>query len=90
MIGVTIPDVPAEHVLLKFSPSRFPYVHSKPLHHSQKLKDKENGIIEITVKPNRELMALLLEFGDDVEVLQPKHLRQEIQEKIKKMQQLYK
>lgn len=90
VIGVTIPDVPAEHVLLKFSPSRFPYVHSKPLHHSQKVKDKENGIIEITVKPNRELMALLLEFGDDVEVLQPEHLRQEVQEKIQRMQQLYK
>ena len=90
VIGVTIPDVPAEHVLLKFSPSRFPYVHSKPLHHSQKVKDKESGIIEITVKPNRELMALLLEFGDDVEVLQPEHLRQEVQEKIQRMQQLYK
>lgn len=90
VIGVTIPDVPAEHVLLKFSPSRFPYVHSKPLHHSQKVKDKENGIIEITVKPNRELMALLLEFGDDVEVLQSEHLRQEVQEKIQRMQQLYK
>ena len=34
-------------------------------------------------------MAILLEFGDDVEVLQPEHLRQEIQEKIKKMQRLY-
>ena len=89
VIGVTIPDVPTEQVLLKFSPNRFPYVHSKPLHHSQKVKDKQNGIIEITVKPNRELMALLLEFGDDVEVLQPEHLRQEIKEKVQIMQQLY-
>lgn len=89
VIGVTIPDVQAEHVLLKFSTQRLPYVLSKPLHPSQKAKDKTNGIIEITVKPNRELMALLLEFGDDVEVLQPEHLRQEIQEKIKKMQSLY-
>ena len=89
VIGVTIPDVPTEQVLLKFSPNRFPYVHSKPLHHSQKVKDKTNGIIEITVKPNRELMALLLEFGDDVEVLQPEHLRQEIKEKVQIMQQLY-
>ena len=89
VIGVSIPDVPAEHVLLKFSQNRLPYVLSKPLHPSQKTKDKSNGIIEITVKPNRELMAILLEFGDDVEVLQPEHLRQEIQEKIKKMQRLY-
>lgn len=89
VIGVTIPDAPAEHVLLKFSQNRLPYVLSKPLHPSQKTKDKTNGIIEITVKPNRELMALLLEFGDDVEVLQPQTLRLQIQEKIKKMRDLY-
>lgn len=89
VIGVTIPDAPTEHVLLKFSQNRLPYVLSKPLHPSQKTKDKTNGIIEITVKPNRELMALLLEFGDDVEVLQPQTLRLQIQEKIKKMRDLY-
>lgn len=89
VIGVTIPDVPTEHMLLKFSPGRLPYVLSKPLHHSQKTKDKVNGVIEITVKPNRELMALLLEFGEDVEVLRPEHLRKEIYENIFKMWQLY-
>ena len=90
VIGVTIPDAPTEHVLLKFSHNRLPYVLSKPLHPSQKTKDKANGIIEITVKPNRELMALLLEFGNDVEVLQPKMLREQIAEKIANMNNLYK
>ena len=89
VIGVTILDVPAEQVLLKFTPHRLPYVLSKPLHPSQKTKDRDNGIIEITVKPNRELEALLLGYGDDVEVLQPEHLRREIQDKIQKMYSLY-
>lgn len=91
VIGVTIPqDCQPEHVLLRFAPNRLPYVLSKPLHPSQKTKDKANGIIEITVKPNRELMALMLEFGDDVEVLQPKMLREQIAEKIANMHNLYK
>jgi predicted DNA-binding transcriptional regulator YafY len=59
------------------------------LHHSQKIKDKEQGIIEITVIPNRELEAQLLWFGDDVEVLLPETLRQQIAEKIAKMHKIY-
>ena len=90
VIGVTIPqDIKPEHILLKFTPHRLPYVLSKPLHHSQKTKDKEHGIIEITVIPNRELEAQLLWFGDDVEILQPATLRAQIKEKIKKMHDIY-
>ena len=90
VIGVTIPDgVTAEHLLLRFTPNRLPYVLSKPLHPSQKTKDKDSGCIEITVIPNRELISLLLSFGDDVEVLQPEHLRREIREKIHRMHSIY-
>ena len=90
VIGVTIPqDVIPEHILLRLSANRLPYVLSKPLHHSQKVKDKGQGIIEITVIPNRELEAQLLWFGDDIEVLQPETLRQQIAEKIAKMHDLY-
>ena len=90
VIGVTVPqDTEPEHILLRFSQHRLPYVLSKPLHHSQKIKDKEQCIIEITVIPNRELEAQLLWFGDDIEVLQPETLRQQIAEKIAKMHDLY-
>lgn len=39
VVGVTIPDddVQKETVVLKFEPDRFPYVVSKPIHHSQKV-----------------------------------------------------
>ena len=91
VIGVTIPqDCQPEHVLLRFSPHRLPYVLSKPLHPSQKTKDKEHGLIEITVIPNRELESLIFSFGNDVEVLQPETLREQIAEKIAKMHNLYK
>ncbi len=90
VIGVTIPsDTPAEHILLKFSSHRLPYVLSKPLHLSQKIKDREQGIVEITVIPNRELEARLLSFGSDVEVLAPASLRNQLQTKIQKMHALY-
>ncbi len=90
VIGVTIPqDTQAEHVLLRFSPARLPYVLSKPLHLSQKTKDRGQGIVEITVIPNRELESLLLSFGSDVEVLAPAPLRNQIQTKIQKMHDLY-
>lgn len=50
----------------------------------------QQGIIEITVITNRELEAQLLWFGDDVEVLQPTELRQQIADKIAQMHDLYK
>ena len=90
VIGVTIPqDTEPQHILLRFSAHRLPYVLSKPLHHSQKIKDKAQGVIEITIIPNRELEAQLLWFGNDVEVLQPETLRLQIATKIARMHDLY-
>jgi len=85
VIGVSIPQgKEPEHVLLRFASSRLPYVLSKPLHPSQKTKDKQQGLMEISVIPNLELEAQILWFGEDVEVLAPDALRQQIQEKIEK------
>ena len=44
VVGVTIPDddVQKETVVLKFEPDRFPYVVSKPIHHSQKVLSEED------------------------------------------------
>jgi len=83
VIGVTIPsDGHVEKVLLRFTPERFPYVVSKPLHESQRIKDSEQGLIEISVIPNKELESLILSFGNQVEVLSPASLRHQIKEKI--------
>ena len=79
VIGVTLPaNGVVEEVVLKFTPMRFPYIESKPLHLTQRIRDRENGIIAIKVIPNRELIAQILSFGSDIEVIEPQTLREEL------------
>jgi predicted DNA-binding transcriptional regulator YafY len=84
VIGVTIPnnDVKKETIGLRFSANRFPYVVSKPIHKSQVVIDEANGVIEIQVRPTRELDQQLFSFIPDVEILYPEWYRQQIMEKI--------
>ena len=90
IIGVSIEKGKAvEHVRLKFSPERLPYVLSKPIHHSQEVENEAEGIISLDVIPDKELISELIWFRDDVEVLSPDSLREEIKEKIAKMYQNY-
>lgn len=78
VVGVSIPsNKQVERIKLQFSKNRYPYIVSKPLHGSTRFIDNENRIITIDVIPNNELMALLLSFGPDVEVLEPTHIREE-------------
>ena len=44
----------------------------------------------LSMRVNRELVAELLSFGADIEVLQPQHLRQQIAESVAMMHKLYK
>lgn len=78
IIGTTKEIGPIENVRLQFSEHRFPYVETKPIHGSQKIIDHGKRIIEINVIPNKELKSHILSFGNDVEVLSPQKLREEI------------
>lgn len=90
IIGVSLEkDKEVEHIRLKFSPSRLPYVVSKPIHHSQYVENEKDGIVTLDVIPNKELISELIWFGEDVEVLSPMSLRKEIKERITKMYQIY-
>lgn len=83
VIGTTIPNHgEVEKVVLKFSPKRYQYVLAKPIHHTQK-SDDNTLTVAIDVIPNKELEAIILGFGKDVEVLEPEHLRNEIVEIMK-------
>ena len=88
VIGVTVPKADIETVVLRFSENRFPYIVSKPLHHSQ-IADLEERTITIQVKPNKELNQLIFSFIPDVEVLSPQSLRDTIKEKIEENLQKY-
>lgn len=91
VVGVTIPDdsIQVEKVLLRFDKNRFPYVVSKPIHHSQTTIDEEKYLIQVEVRPNKELEALLLSFGPQVEILQPQWLRRQFSEKVQEYFKIY-
>lgn len=84
VVGVTIPDdhPQTERVVLKFDERRFPYIVSKPLHSSQHVVSEEEHTLFINVRPNKELEATIFSFGNQVEVLEPEWLRQQIAEKV--------
>lgn len=84
VVGVTIPEEHplAEVVILRFDSARFPYIVSKPIHHSQQILNEEEFTISLKIRPNKELEALILSFGHQVEVLKPEWLRKQIAEKI--------
>ncbi|WP_297642434.1 WYL domain-containing protein [uncultured Bacteroides sp.] len=79
VVGVTVKkDASPQRITLQFDEERWPYVISKPLHRSQRIIDASQRSIEIMVIPNNELLALLLSFGHQVEVLSPADLRAQI------------
>lgn len=84
IVGVSSSDPPGnlEHVVLKFDEDRYPYIVSKPIHHSQTIVNEKEHIVQIDVRPNKELKSLIFSFCPQVEVLSPDWLRQEIKEKI--------
>ena len=66
--------------MLKLSKELAPYVLTKPLHGSQKVKEKtaEGAVITIEVIPNYELITQILSMGAGVEVLEPETFREQI------------
>lgn len=85
IIGVTKPaGKQVERVKLWFSPAQAPYIHTKPLHGTQKEKWDESGLtVTIEVIPNVELEQLILRYGENCKVLEPEGLREKIQTRFK-------
>lgn len=85
VIGVTLDkDAKLEKIQLKISNELYPYIQTKPLHGSQKIKEKGETfvLIELELIPNYELESLILSFGDGIEVLSPEALRNKIKNRV--------
>ena len=90
IIGVSLEkDKKVEHIRLKVSQSRLPFITSKPIHHSQYVENEEEGIVVLDLIPNKELVSELIWFGADLEVLSPTSLRDKIKTKIEEMHKIY-
>ena len=69
---------------------------TKPLHHSQKEimpfgehEDGNYGELQLTVEPNRELRGRILLYGENLEVISPKSLREQIRDILKRQLEQY-
>ena len=82
VIGVTVFDnAEIEKIVLHIDKKRWPYIRSKPLHHSQTINnnvDLEDYVeISLKVKINNELKALLFSHMDAIKIIEPLSLREE-------------
>ena len=98
IIGVTHEkDAKVEDVIIR---TKTEYQHglllTKPLHHSQEevLPFGEHdglwyGEVRLTIEPNRELRGRILLYGENLEVISPQSLREQIKEILKKQMHQY-
>ena len=92
IIGVTLhKDAPTEKILLKVAKQLLPYIETKPIHGSQKVKMRfdDYSVVQLELKANRELLSLILSYGDEIEVLEPEGIRNSIKRIVDNLNALY-
>lgn len=92
MIGVTLPqNAEAIRILLKIRAISWPYIKTKPLHGSQKVKEENEdfAIIELNVIVNYELISLIFSYSENIIVIEPESLRTMLVDKAKEMVKNY-
>ncbi len=84
VIGVTVANTRAERIQFWVDKQNAPYIITKPFHRSQRLiEHTDDGVIfNIFVQINFELERMILGFGNSIEVLKPKKLRDRMQQKL--------
>lgn len=91
--GVTVmSDSSLAEIHLKIDKSNAPYVLTKPFHSSQEILESfDDGSVTIKIKVhhNFEIERLILGFGDSIEVLKPRRLKNRIKLKLKKALENY-
>jgi predicted DNA-binding transcriptional regulator YafY len=88
VVGVTvIENLKPIKVVLQISKELFPYIASKPIHGSQKLKERndEGAKIELLLQLNYEFISLIFSYGEQVIVIEPDELRKTIKTKAEKV-----
>jgi hypothetical protein len=84
VIGVTVLNKDIERIILEIDNELFPYVETKPLHGSQKIKERgqHTTTIELSLIINYELENLLLGYIDKIKIIAPEHLREKMMARV--------
>ena len=87
IIGVTKKEVDLTEMIFKVAKKRAFYVETKKLHHSQIILAEDDSlmIFQISVKPNKEMWAKFMELIEDLEIISPPEIREEMKSKINKI-----
>ena len=91
MVGITVWPEAAKRVVLKFTAYQARYIRTLPLHHSQAEVTTKGDEVTFSylLIPNYELEQKIMMYGEEVEVLEPKPLRDRIKTRLKKAAGLY-
>lgn len=93
IIGVTLfPDKALETFIIKVNNIMAPYWLNRPLHHSQTVLEQtpQYVLFSFQLRWNYEWQNLILSYGFHVEVLEPLHFRESIQDILKQALKHYK
>ncbi|MBA4853302.1 YafY family protein [Emticicia sp. BO119] len=85
VIGVTVSTgLKAEEITLFVANEDAPFVETKPLHHSQKIlnKNKDGITVQIKVQINFELEREILGFGDRMQIISPAAFKKRIHDRL--------
>ncbi|MDZ7933378.1 MAG: WYL domain-containing protein [Emticicia sp.] len=87
IIGVTKREVDLTEIIFKVAKNRAFYVKTKKIHHSQEVinDDTHSITFQISVKPNNEMWAKLMELIEDLEIISPPEIREEMKSRISKV-----
>jgi predicted DNA-binding transcriptional regulator YafY len=92
IIGVTnYLDNNVAHIVFEAYGMRANYIKTKPWHPSQQIVSEtaDTCTFSLDIKINNELIALILQFGLDIKILEPASLQNTIVDKLKKATALY-
>ena len=79
------------HVVLKFTPYQARWIRERQWHRSQRLTEHTDGsvILEMDVQGLDDVRRWVLQYGAEVEVLEPDVLRRQIMTELEKMKAVY-
>ncbi|MBR3565981.1 MAG: WYL domain-containing protein [Paludibacteraceae bacterium] len=85
-------SIPMEHIIIRAYELQKNYLQTLPMHHSQRIiKEGENyADFAIDLRPTSDFVSEILSKAEYLEVLEPLWLREEIADKIERMQKNYK
>ncbi len=92
VVGVTVKEnTQPEKVILQVSTELLPYIESKPIHGSQKIKERndDGALIELSLQLNYEFVSLIFSYGEAITVVEPNELKSTIKSKAENLLKNY-